>query len=246
MAYHHRINQILKRNPHMQDIQKLKRRWRSMWHRCYTPHATGYKNYGGRGITICDRWHVFENFFEDMGYPPFEGATLERLDNNREYSKENCVWASRQTQSVNRRTTRWVEDKPLKYKAQELNVTPGLLRRNLDEGFELNYRKGWHGPPKKLSKQPPACALSFITWQDIPLELTKAHWCYVFEIKSLGDRTGVQATYYRKKKRQKRYKNKIKIYYIFRWRCMGVETDLGRTSENETWEEFCLRKFIPK
>ena len=76
--------------------------WRSMRKRCNNPNNRAYPNYGGRGITICDRWDSFPNFYEDMGPCP-PGLTLERRDTNGNYEPTNCYWADRTTQNRNRR-----------------------------------------------------------------------------------------------------------------------------------------------
>lgn len=77
--------------------------WRTMLQRCSSPKFRQYKDYGGRGITVCLRWWKFENFLEDMGVPPFQGASLERKDNDKGYEPENVVWANRGSQAKNKR-----------------------------------------------------------------------------------------------------------------------------------------------
>jgi len=76
--------------------------WVTMRQRCIDINSRDYKNYGGRGISVCDRWNTFENFLQDMGICP-KGLSLERINNNGNYNKENCQWVTRKVQNNNRR-----------------------------------------------------------------------------------------------------------------------------------------------
>lgn len=78
------------------------RSWISMRQRCLNPKATGYKNWGGRGVTVCDRWDKFSLFLLDMGERP-PGTTLERLENDGNYEPGNCIWGTYKQQANNRR-----------------------------------------------------------------------------------------------------------------------------------------------
>lgn len=81
--------------------------WRGMFDRCYSKKNSQYKDYGGRGILVCKRWHSYQHWFFDMGPRP-KGFTLDRIDNNGNYEPSNCRWASRKTQQRNQRVTRKV------------------------------------------------------------------------------------------------------------------------------------------
>ena len=77
--------------------------WNLMKQRCSNSNDFNYKHYGGRGITVCDRWNDFANFWDDMCPRPSPELTLERLNNDLGYSKDNCAWRTWQDQSRNRR-----------------------------------------------------------------------------------------------------------------------------------------------
>lgn len=99
--------------------------WQGMLNRCRNPNRASYKHYGERGISVCERWHNFQAFIDDMGPRP-KGYSLERIDNNGNYEPGNCRWASQKEQVRNLRITRIVEIEGKRYKAVELSDISGI------------------------------------------------------------------------------------------------------------------------
>lgn len=75
--------------------------WNQMIQRCVNPKAHRFDRYGGRGISVCESWRLFQNFIDDMGMPPL-GMSIERKDNDGHYCKDNCVWADSYQQAQNK------------------------------------------------------------------------------------------------------------------------------------------------
>jgi len=85
------------------------RAWGDMKDRCFNPNHKQYSDYGGRGITICDRWlNSSQNFLADMGTKPSPKHSLDRIDNNADYSPKNCRWATKAEQQNNTRYNRLI------------------------------------------------------------------------------------------------------------------------------------------
>lgn len=120
--------------------------WTAMIARCHRETWINYADYGGRGVTVCDRWRFgedqatgFECFIADMGAKPSKSHTLERIDGAREYCPDNCRWATRKEQARNRRSNRVVP-----YKGQHLLLSDALTASGISEsGFYARVKNGW-------------------------------------------------------------------------------------------------------
>lgn len=116
--------------------------WFSMHKRCYDTTSQYYHKYGGRGISVCKRWHNFQSFLEDMGQPQFSEQTLERSNNALGYSLSNCSWASRTQQARNR--TRFENNSSgrtgvYKLPSGKFRATITVLKETISLGCFNNY-----------------------------------------------------------------------------------------------------------
>lgn len=114
--------------------------WSSLRGRCNNKENPKYPRYGGRGITVCDRWNSFENFFLDMGVKPTPEHSIERLNNDGNYDPDNCIWATREVQSNNQSTTRYYDYKGTKVKVVELAKIACIAHSAMYQ--RLVYHKG--------------------------------------------------------------------------------------------------------
>lgn len=113
--------------------------WKAMKQRCENPKNPRWHSYGGRGIAVCERWQKFENFLADMGERP-EGKTLDRRDNDKGYSPDNCRWATREEQNSNLSSNRWIEWNGIR------DTLSGWARRCQCDPSTVSERLAKHGP----------------------------------------------------------------------------------------------------
>lgn len=127
--------------------------WRGIKSRCLNTNYKRFKDYGGRGITVCDRWLKFDNFLEDMGEVP-NGRSIDRIDNNKGYYKENCRWATPKEQSSNTRDTVFLtyknETLSVIQWSRKIGINAGTLRDRIHRGWSIEKTLSIF-PPKEIS-----------------------------------------------------------------------------------------------
>lgn len=111
--------------------------WRAMKTRCYNKNSQQFKNYGGRGITVCDEWiDSFQSFYSDMGKSP-EGSSIDRVDTNGNYCKENCKWSTAKEQCRNKTNNRKYNGECAIEVDERLGGKSGLVSKRLARGWDL-------------------------------------------------------------------------------------------------------------
>lgn len=134
-CYRKHIPNVIKHNMSGSRLYVI---WSLMKRRCLNQNCKEYKDYGGRGIAICDEWLDAKNFLQwalDNGYS--EELTLERVDNNGNYCPENCIWANKETQMNNRRNNRYItyngETKTMTQWARDNGYTYAQIKKRIDK-----------------------------------------------------------------------------------------------------------------
>lgn len=115
--------------------------WHNMKIRCQNSNTKSYKNYGAKGIQVCDRWNVFENFLKDMGERPSPNHSIERVDSAGNYCPENCKWATRTEQNRNRSMCIFITINGKCQTVKEWAIELGIKRQTIERRLKL----GWSG-----------------------------------------------------------------------------------------------------
>jgi len=113
--------------------------WSNMRKRCNRPNDPQYADYGGRGITVCEEWESFENFYKDMGPKPTPKHSIDRIDNDGNYCKDNCRWATQKQQNTNQRS-----NKRLSFNGETLTISEWADRLGISVStLHSRLRLGW-------------------------------------------------------------------------------------------------------
>lgn len=124
------------------EALNMMRRWVSMWDRCYNQKSQAYEYYGARGIKVCAEWLNFQTFLDFWGHPPFEGATIGRIDNDGNYEPSNCEWQTQEQQNNNTRRSRLItwngKTQSIRDWAKEYNIGERGLSERLRRGWDMH------------------------------------------------------------------------------------------------------------
>ena len=120
-------------------LRMTKKSWEAMLNRCRSNKHVHYNDYGGRGIAVCDRWLLFENFLADMGSRPSKNHSIDRIDNNGNYEPGNCRWATRIEQHRNKRSNRHITAMGETHTLAGWAERTGLLKQTI----RMRLERGW-------------------------------------------------------------------------------------------------------
>ena len=130
----------------------MMRRWTGIWERCYLPENPGYEYYGARGICVCQEWMDFQAFYSFWGDPPFEGATIGRIDNDGNYEPINCEWQTQEQQNNNTRRSKMItwngKTQTIRDWAKEYDIGLRALSERLRRGWNMHKSLTTPGRPK--------------------------------------------------------------------------------------------------
>lgn len=113
--------------------------WNQMIMRCHNPKSRGFKNYGAKGITVCEKWKTFEGFWEDMSNGYKDNLTIDRINNSKGYSKSNCKWSTPREQQNNRSNNR-----KFTFDGETLTMMQWARKTGLKrQTIESRLRRGW-------------------------------------------------------------------------------------------------------
>lgn len=116
--------------------------WKSMMTRCYNANRDSWEKYGGAGVTVYEGWHRYHDFIRDVGTPPAAGYTIDRIDNDRGYEPGNVRWATRTTQSRNKRNIPTYEYDGRSLCLSEWSEITGIdrhvLKKRIDAGWDMH------------------------------------------------------------------------------------------------------------
>lgn len=137
------------------EHERTYRIWHNMKNRCENPNFDSFPWYGGRGIKVCEAWKEFSNFFKDMGAAPAD-MSLDRIDSDGDYEKENCRWATKRQQARNKRNTRMIswrgQSKSLAEWAEITGILQPTISRRIDT-YGWPVERALTEPPHKASRR---------------------------------------------------------------------------------------------
>lgn len=138
-----RIEMFINRNTkHNKCDHPLYGVWEAMKGRCYNANNKKYKNYGARGIKVCKRWHIFNNFYNDVKGGYLKGLTLDRPNVNGDYKPSNYRWVTQKIQGRNKTNNRLITyngvTKSLSEWCEEYNINRSTLNKRLNNGWNIN------------------------------------------------------------------------------------------------------------